>query len=162
MRREVAYGGAMNIALIAHDHKKDDMVQLAREFAEFLSRCHLVATGTTGGRLHVEAGLQVECMLSGPMGGDLQIGARLATGGIDAVVFLRDPMTPQPHEPDINALVRACDVHNIPCATNMAGGRLLLSALSQQATLPPKILGSTPPVPADVCAVPVSAPPDRD
>jgi methylglyoxal synthase len=122
----------MNIALIAHDHKKDDMVLLAKEFADFLSRCHLVATGITGGRLHAEAGLEVECMLSGPMGGDLQIGARLAVGEVDAVVFLRDPMTPQPHEPDINALVRACDVHNVPCATNVAGARLLLGELSRR------------------------------
>ena len=121
----------MNIALIAHDHKKDDMVLLAKEFADFLARCHLIATGTTGGRLHVEAALEVECMLSGPMGGDLQIGARLAIGGVDAVVFLRDPMTPQPHEPDINALVRACDVHDVPCATNVASARLLLRALSE-------------------------------
>jgi methylglyoxal synthase len=122
----------MNIALIAHDHKKDDMVLVAKEFADFLAGCHLVATGTTGGRLHAEAGLEVECMLSGPMGGDLQIGAKLAVGQIDAVVFLRDPMTPQPHEPDINALVRACDVHNIPCATNVAGARLLLAGLSRR------------------------------
>ena len=122
----------MRIALIAHDHKKDDMVLLAKEFAPFLSRCALIATGTTGGRLHAEAGLAVECLLSGPMGGDLQIGARLAVGEVDAVVFLRDPMTPQPHEPDINALVRACDVHNVPCATNVAGARLLLSELSRR------------------------------
>jgi methylglyoxal synthase len=119
----------LHIALIAHDHKKDEMVVLARQFSDFLSTCHLVATGTTGGRLHAEAGLEVECMLSGPLGGDLQIGARLAVGEIQAVVFLRDPMTPQPHEPDINALVRACDVHNVPCATNIAGARLLLGAL---------------------------------
>jgi methylglyoxal synthase len=126
----VAYHSRMlHVALIAHDHKKDEMVVLAREFSDFLSTCHLVATGTTGGRLHAEAGLEVECMLSGPLGGDLQIGARLAVGEIQAVVFLRDPMTPQPHEPDINALVRACDVHNVPCATNMAGARLLLGAL---------------------------------
>src|SRR3954447_20638833 len=122
----------MNVALIAHDHKKDDMVMLAREFAGFLGRCHLVATGTTGGRLEAEAGLTVERMLSGPLGGDLQIGARLAVGEVDAVVFLRDPMTPQPHEPDINALVRACDVHNVPCATNLSGARLLLKALSER------------------------------
>ena len=122
----------MNIALIAHDRKKDDMVLLAKEFADFLSRCHLVATGATGGRLHAEAGLEVECMLSGPLGGDLQIGARLAVGEIQAVVFLRDPMTPQPHEPDINALVRACDVHNVPCATNVAAARLLLGELSRR------------------------------
>ena len=119
----------LHIALIAHDHKKDEMVVLARQFSDLLSTCHLVATGTTGGRLHAEAGLDVECMLSGPLGGDLQIGARLAVGEIQAVVFLRDPMTPQPHEPDINALVRACDVHNVPCATNIAGARLLLRAL---------------------------------
>jgi len=122
----------MNIALIAHDHKKDDMVLLVQEFVEFLSRCRLIATGTTGGRIHAEAGLEVECMLSGPLGGDLQIGAKLAVGEVDAVVFLRDPMTPQPHEPDINALVRACDVHDIPCATNVAGARLLLRALDRR------------------------------
>jgi methylglyoxal synthase len=151
----------MNIALIAHDHKKDDMVQLAQEFAAFLSRCHVVATGTTGGRLHVEAGLAVECMLSGPMGGDLQIGARLAEGAIDAVVFLRDPMTPQPHEPDINALVRACDVHNVPCATNLAGARLLLAELSREGATPPKRLESALPDPGDACDVPVSERRDR-
>jgi len=120
----------MHIALIAHDRKKDDMVGLAQQFQAFLSRHTLMATGTTGGRLRNEVGLTVECMLSGPLGGDLQIGARLATGGVDAVVFLRDPMTPQPHEPDINALVRACDVHNVPCATNLASARLLLQGLS--------------------------------
>jgi methylglyoxal synthase len=121
----------MNIALIAHDHKKDDMVMVATEFAAFLSRCHVIATGTTGGRLQAEVGLEVERCLSGPLGGDLQIGARLAVGGVDAVIFLRDPMTPQPHEPDINALVRACDVHNVPCATNVAGARLLLRELDR-------------------------------
>jgi len=126
----------MNLALIAHDQKKADIVMLAREFAAFLGGCHLVATGTTGGRIHDEAGLEVERVLSGPLGGDLQIGARLAVGQIDAVVFLRDPMTPQPHEPDINALVRACDVHNVPCATNLASARLLLRALSAQAASP--------------------------
>ncbi|RQO56928.1 methylglyoxal synthase [Paucibacter sp. KBW04] len=120
----------MKIALIAHDGKKNEMVALAAEFSPFLQRCQLMATGTTGGRLQRECGLRVECLLSGPHGGDLQIGARLAVGEVDAVVFLRDPMTPQPHEPDINALVRACDVHNIPCATNRAGAYLLLRQLS--------------------------------
>jgi methylglyoxal synthase len=105
------------------------MVALAAEFAPFLNTCQLIATGTTGGRLRDELGLaHVECLLSGPLGGDLQIGARLAVGLVDGVIFLRDPMTPQPHEPDINALVRACDVHNIPCATNVAGARLMLEA----------------------------------
>jgi methylglyoxal synthase len=117
------------IALIAHDRCKDAMVALATEFADRLRPCELMATGTTGSRLQVEVGLTVHRYLSGPLGGDLQIGARLSEGGVDAVVFLRDPMTPQPHEPDINALVRASDVHNVPCATNVAGARLLLTAL---------------------------------
>jgi methylglyoxal synthase len=122
----------MNIALIAHDRKKDDMVALAREFTPFLQRCTLMGTGTTGGRLRNEVGLDVECLLSGPLGGDLQIGARLSQGEVDVVIFLRDPMTPQPHEPDINALVRACDVHNVPCATNLATARRLLRELGRE------------------------------
>lgn len=115
------------IALIAHDGKKAEMVLLAREFAEVLSRCTLCATGTTGSRLQDEVGLVVERLLSGPYGGDLQIGARLAQGEIDIVIFLRDPMTAQPHEPDINALVRACDVHDVPCATNVSTARIVLA-----------------------------------
>ena len=122
----------MRIALIAHDGRKAAMVALASEFREFLARCQLCATGTTGGRLQAEVGLEVERLLSGPLGGDLQIGARLAVGEIDAVIFLRDPMTPQPHEPDINALVRACDVHDVPCATNASSARLLLAQWSQR------------------------------
>ena len=124
--------GRMKLALIAHDGKKHEMVALAGEFLGLLGRCTLMATGTTGGRLQRECGLQVECLLSGPLGGDLQIGARLAVGQVDAVIFLRDPMTPQPHEPDINALVRACDVHDVPCATNAASARLLLQALQDR------------------------------
>ena len=116
----------LRLALIAHDNKKADMVALALEFAPFLRQCTLCATGTTGGRLAAEVGLQVERMLSGPLGGDLQIGARLAMGEVDAIIFLRDPMTPQPHEPDINALVRACDVHDVPCATNLSTAQLML------------------------------------
>jgi methylglyoxal synthase len=119
----------LRIALVAHDGKKDDMMALAREFAAGLAQCQLCATGTTGGRLASEVGLKVERLLSGPLGGDLQIGARLATGQLDALIFLRDPMKAQPHEPDINALVRACDVHNRPCATNVASARLLLRAM---------------------------------
>jgi methylglyoxal synthase len=119
------------IALIAHDKKKDDIVALAAEYRDFLQRCKLIGTGTTGGRLNNEVGLDVERMHSGPLGGDLQIGAHLVNGEIDCVIFLRDPMTPQPHEPDINALVRACDVHNIPCATNVSSARLVLSRLME-------------------------------
>jgi methylglyoxal synthase len=122
----------MNIALVAHDKKKNDMVALATEFAPLLRQHTLMATGTTGSRLQAEAGLNVECLLSGPLGGDLQIGARLAMGLVDCVIFLRDPMTAQPHEPDINALVRACDVHNVPCATNVSTARLLLDDLARR------------------------------
>ena len=117
------------IALIAHDMKKDDMITLAAQYIDFLRGCHLVATGTTGGRLANELGLTVDRKHSGPFGGDLQIGAHLVDGQIDAVIFLRDPMTPQPHEPDINALVRACDVHNVACATNLSTAHLVLSQL---------------------------------
>jgi methylglyoxal synthase len=117
------------IALIAHDKKKDDMIVLASVYRDFLRGCTLTATGTTGGRLADELGLVVDRKQSGPFGGDLQIGAMLVEGHIDCVIFLRDPMTPQPHEPDINALVRACDVHNIACATNLATAHLVLSRL---------------------------------
>ena len=127
----------MRIALVAHDRKKDDMVALATEFAPLLRQHTLMATGTTGGRLRDEAGLDVECKLSGPMGGDLQIGALLSEGRVDAVIFLRDPMTPQPHEPDINALVRACDVHDVPCASNLSGARILLRHLLAELTAQP-------------------------
>jgi methylglyoxal synthase len=122
----------MRIALIAHDRMKERMVTLATEFAPLLKTHTLLATGTTGGRLQAEVGLDVERLLSGPLGGDLQIGARLSMGEVDAVVFLRDPMTAQPHEPDINALVRACDVHDVPCATNMATARMLLDDLARR------------------------------
>ncbi|WP_153102173.1 methylglyoxal synthase [Paraburkholderia hayleyella] len=118
------------IALIAHDRKKDDIVKLAGEYAATLSQCALLATGTTGARIAAAHGLEVECMLSGPHGGDLQIGAQLAEGRVDRVIFLRDPMTPQPHEPDINALVRACDVHNVACATNISTARMILDVLA--------------------------------
>ena len=118
------------IALIAHDKKKDDMIEFASAHADLLRQFILVATGSTGKRLHDEVGLTVERKLSGPFGGDLQIGAELVEGKIDCVIFLRDPMTPQPHEPDINALVRACDVHNVPCATNVESAKLLLAQLT--------------------------------
>ena len=123
----------IRIALIAHDKKKDDMILLAGEYRAFLASCALVATGTTGGRLVNELGLEVELKHSGPFGGDLQIGSLLVEGQIDCVIFLRDPMTPQPHEPDINALVRACDVHNTPCATNLSSAHLVLTQLQLRA-----------------------------
>ena len=129
IKNMTALAPQLRLALIAHDGKKPDILILATDFRAFLATCKLCATGTTGKRIAEATGLKVERFLSGPMGGDLQIGARLASGKIDAVIFLRDPMTPQPHEPDINALVRACDVHNVPCATNVASAQLLLQSL---------------------------------
>jgi methylglyoxal synthase len=117
------------VALIAHDMKKDDIVARTGQYVDTLAQCQLVATGTTGGRIAAAHGLEIERKLSGPHGGDLQIGGELAEGRVDVVIFLRDPMTPQPHEPDINALVRACDVHNVPCATNVATARMILDEL---------------------------------
>jgi methylglyoxal synthase len=125
----------LRVALIAHDRKKGAIVELARQFQDVLRQCRLCATGTTGAQVAAAVGLDIERMLSGPLGGDLQIGARLATGEIDLVIFLRDPMTPQPHEPDINALVRACDVHDVACATNEATARMLLLHLRARGTL---------------------------
>ncbi|NSX05193.1 methylglyoxal synthase [Cupriavidus gilardii] len=124
------------IALIAHDRKKDDIVAFARRHRDFLVHCELLATGTTGGRLIDEVRLTVTRMLSGPWGGDLQIGAQLAEGRVAAVIFLRDPMTPQPHEPDINALVRACDVHDVPCATNVATADMLIAEMRRRTAAP--------------------------
>ncbi len=119
------------IALIAHDQKKDEMVEFAKKHAEFLSKCELVGTGTTGRLVEEQAGLTVKRMLSGPIGGDQQIGALVASEKIDAVIFLRDPLTAQPHEPDITALLRVCDVHNVPLATNEATAEVLLTAFAE-------------------------------
>jgi methylglyoxal synthase len=117
------------VALVAHDQKKDEMLDLAREHRTLLGRLRLLATGTTGGRLADELGLEVERAASGPRGGDLQIAARIAHGEVDAVVFLRDPLTAHPHEPDIQALLKVCDLYGVPVATNAAAGRILLSYL---------------------------------
>jgi methylglyoxal synthase len=110
----------MRIALIAHDAKKADMVAFCQINMGLLSVCELVATGTTGRIISEVTGLKIDRKLSGPFGGDIQIGSMIASGEIDAVIFLRDPLTAQPHEPDISALLRVCDVHNVPVATNRA------------------------------------------
>lgn len=120
----------MRIALIAHDKKKREIIELAQEHKDTLSCHELIATGTTGGLITKETGLTVKCYLSGPLGGDQQIGGKIAKGEVGAVIFLRDPMTPQPHEPDITALIRICDVHNIPVATNIGTARILIKGLS--------------------------------
>ena len=119
----------MKIALIAHDGKKADMVTFLLENKELLQGAELVATGTTG--KHVErAGLNVMRVLSGPLGGDAQIAAMAATKQVDIVIFFRDPLDKHPHEPDVQMLMRICDVHNIPLATHMATAELMLAAKS--------------------------------
>ncbi|WP_425801060.1 methylglyoxal synthase [Desulfitobacterium sp. Sab5] len=117
------------VALIAHDQKKEDMIQFARTYRSVLECCNLIATGTTGRRIHEETGLEIEYCLSGPLGGDQQIGARVAQGDVTAVIFMRDPLTAQPHEPDVSALLRLCDVHNIPLATNPNSAHILVEWL---------------------------------
>ena len=114
------------LALIAHDSKKDDMVRLAGAHRAQLAQLPLVATGGTGKLIEARTGLHVSLMHSGPHGGDQQIGGLVASGRVKAVVFLRDPLMAQPHEPDITALLRVCDVHNVPVATNMATAEALL------------------------------------
>lgn len=119
----------LTIALIAHDHKKQEMLQFVQTHREILSQHKLIATATTGRIIRENAQLDITSYLSGPLGGDQQIGARIASGEVDLVIFLRDPLTAQPHEPDITALLRVCDVHNIPVATNENSGHMLLTAL---------------------------------
>ena len=116
----------MNIALIAHDKKKKDIINFCIAYHDILECHHLCATGTTGKLIAEATGLSVHRFLSGPLGGDQQIGARVAYNKMDLVIFFRDPLTSQPHEPDISALMRLCDVHNIPLATNLASGEALL------------------------------------
>ena len=115
----------MNLALIAHDGKKPEMVSFVQEHKETLKHQTIFATGTTG--KHIEAvGLDVTKMLSGPLGGDAQIAAMVGEGKLDMVIFFRDPLDKHPHEPDVQMLMRLCDVHNVPLATNPASAQLFL------------------------------------
>ncbi len=120
------------IALIAHDKKKEAMIEFVLRHVEELRSLELVATGTTGKRIMQASGLEVTTVLSGPLGGDQQIGGMVARGDIQAVIFMRDPLTAQPHEPDITALLRVCDVHNIPLATNEATAQLVLDFVTKR------------------------------
>lgn len=120
------------IALVAHDKKKDDMIKFVKAHREIFVQCNLIATGTTGRRIHEETGLELEYCLSGPLGGDQQIGARVALGDVVAVIFLRDPLTAQPHEPDVSALLRLCDVHNVPLATNPNSANIIVQWIREQ------------------------------
>ncbi len=122
----------MKIALIAHDKKKDDIIELARKYKEVLAGHELYATGTTGTLIMGETGLNIHRMKSGPLGGDQQIGAMLADGNLDLIIFLRDPLTAQPHEPDVSALLRLCDVQSIPLSTNVSSATVMLDALKNK------------------------------
>jgi methylglyoxal synthase len=117
------------LALIAHDEKKDEIVAFCQRHRTKLSTLQLIATGTTGKRISSATGLEVECLLSGPMGGDAQIASRIATGQVSAVFFLVDPLTAHPHEPDIQGLQRVCNVHNVPLATNQATAEALMKLM---------------------------------
>ena len=121
----------MNIALIAHDKKKELMVQFTIAYKDTLAKYNLVATGTTGKLINEATGLNIRRVQSGPLGGDQQIGAQVAENKIDLIIFLRDPLTAQPHEPDILALLRLCDVYKIPLATNIATAEILLRAMAR-------------------------------
>ena len=119
----------MKIALIAHDKKKNKMIELAKKYKDGLSNHELYATGTTGTLIMGETGLKINRMKSGPLGGDQQIGSMIACSDLDLVIFLRDPLTAQPHEPDVSALLRLCDVTNTPLATNLASAEIILQKL---------------------------------
>lgn len=121
----------MNIALIAHDKKKNDLVQFVIAYQVIFAKHKLFATGTTGLRISEATRLSVTRFQSGPLGGDQEIGAMIAKNQMDAVFFLRDPLTAQPHEPDVAALVRLCDVYSIPLATNMGSAELLIRGLEK-------------------------------
>ena len=118
------------LALVAHDEKKDDLLRLVTRYRATLENLRLVATGHTGAQLADALDLEIEQVHSGPEGGDLEIGAMIVGGHVDAVVFLRDPLSAHPHEPDIQALLKVCDVHGVPLATNLASAEILLRSLS--------------------------------
>ena len=119
----------MRIALIAHDKKKNEIIEIAKEYKDVLAGHELYATGTTGTLIMGETQLPINRMKSGPMGGDQQIGAMLADGKLDLIIFLRDPLTAQPHEPDVSALLRLCDVQRLPLATNASSAKIMLECM---------------------------------
>jgi methylglyoxal synthase len=123
-------GHPRTLALIAHDRMKDELVAFCGRHRDLFAHFELIATGTTGGRIHDATGLNVTRYLSGPLGGDAQIAARVAVGEVEAVIFLVDPLYAHPHEPDIQGLLRVCNVHDIPLATNLATAELVVGYLA--------------------------------
>lgn len=121
----------MNIALIAHDAKKKLMQNFCIAYRGILSKNDLYATGTTGRLIEEVTNLNIHKCLAGHLGGEQQIGAQIENNEIDLVIFLRDPQSPQKNEPDVNNVVRLCDTHNIPLATNLASAELLIKALDR-------------------------------
>lgn len=121
----------MNIAIIAHDSKKELMVQFCIAYCGILSRHSLCATGTTGKLVSEATGLDIQKFLGGSQGGDQQIAARIACNEIDLLLFFRDALAPKPHEPNEQNMFKLCDVHNIPFATNVATGEVLVRALDR-------------------------------
>ena len=119
-----------NVALIAHDGKKVELVSFILQNKKYLDQLNFYATGTTGKHL-IDAGMQVQRVLSGPQGGDAQIAAMVATGQMDMVIFFRDPLDKHPHEPDVQMLMRLCDVHNVPLATNPASALLCVKGIQK-------------------------------
>ena len=121
----------MKIALIAHDKKKDDIIELAKEYKDVLAQHELFATETTGRLVEEVTNLTIHKFLAGHLGGMQQLGSQIAQNGIDALIFLRDPSAPKPHEPNVNDVVRLCDMHNVPMATNLATAELVVLALDR-------------------------------
>ncbi|MCA1058350.1 methylglyoxal synthase [Rossellomorea aquimaris] len=121
----------MNIALIAHDKKKDDLIRFVLAYKSIIEKHTLFATGTTGKRIGEETGLPIHRFRSGPLGGDQEIGSYIANDKMDLVLFFRDPLTAQPHEPDVSALIRLCDVYAVPLATNMGTAEVLVRGLER-------------------------------
>ncbi|MCR8846922.1 methylglyoxal synthase [Rossellomorea sp. SC111] len=121
----------MNIALIAHDKKKDDLIRFVLAYKSIIGKHSLFATGTTGKRICEETGLSVHRFRSGPLGGDQEIGSYIANNKMDLILFFRDPLTAQPHEPDVSALIRLCDVYAVPLATNMGTAEVLVKGLER-------------------------------